>query len=70
MIDIYGPKLPKVECILKVPVKEFPNVNFVGRIIGPGGSTLKGIQEVTRTRIAILGKGSQRDKNKVTFYHH
>lgn len=64
MIDIHAPKFPKVECILKVPVNEFPKVNFVGRIIGPGGSTLKGIQDVTNTRIAILGKGSQRDKKK------
>ena len=57
--------MPKVESVLKVPVDIYPQVNFVGRIIGPGGSTLKGIQEVTQTRISILGKGSQRDKKKV-----
>jgi len=64
-IDTYSQKMPKVESVLKVPVDIYPQVNFVGRIIGPGGSTLKGIQEVTQTRISILGKGSQRDKKKV-----
>jgi len=63
-IDTYSQKMPKVESVLKVPVDIYPQVNFVGRIIGPGGSTLKGIQEVTQTRISILGKGSQRDKKK------
>ena len=57
--------MPKVECMIKVPAEEFPSVNFVGRLIGPGGATLKGIQELTNTRIAVLGKGSQRDKKKV-----
>ena len=64
-IDTYSQKMPKVESVLKVPVDIYPQVNFVGRIIGPGGSTLKGIQEVTQTRISVLGKGSQRDKKKV-----
>jgi len=63
-IDTYSQKMPKVESVLKVPVDIYPQVNFVGRIIGPGGSTLKGIQEVTQTRISVLGKGSQRDKKK------
>jgi len=63
-VDVFSHKMPKVECYIKVPANEFPAVNFVGRLIGPGGSTLKGIQEVTRTRIAVLGKGSQRDKKK------
>nr|XP_018670868.1 KH domain-containing, RNA-binding, signal transduction-associated protein 1 [Ciona intestinalis] len=64
MFNIYDDKYPKVECNIRIPVNEFPRVNFIGRLIGPGGSTLKGIQEVTNTRIAILGKGSLRDKKK------
>lgn len=63
-VDCYSQKMPKVECYIKVPSEEFPSINFVGRLIGPGGATLKGIQEITRTRIAVLGKGSQRDKRK------
>lgn len=63
-VDCFAQKMPKIECYIKVPANEYPAVNFVGRLIGPGGSTLKGIQEITRTRIAVLGKGSQRDKKK------
>ncbi|XP_070556891.1 KH domain-containing, RNA-binding, signal transduction-associated protein 2-like [Ptychodera flava] len=55
--------LKLVEKIL-IPVKEFPKFNFVGKIIGPRGNTLKRLQEDTGTRIMILGKGSMRDKNK------
>ena len=50
---------------IKVPVDRYPSFNFVGRLLGPGGSTLKGIQSTTSTQIAILGKGSMRDKKKV-----
>lgn len=63
-INAFTDKRPKVECHLKIPVDEFPGVNFVGKILGPGGSTLKQVQEQTNTGIAILGKGSQRDEKK------
>lgn len=63
-INAFTDKRPKVECHLKIPVEEFPGVNFVGKILGPGGSTLKQVQEQTNTGIAILGKGSQRDEKK------
>lgn len=63
-IDPFSQKGSKLESFIKVPSDQFPSVNFVGRLIGPGGATLKGIQDVTRTRIAVLGKGSQRDKKK------
>uniref|UniRef100_H2ZNG5 Branchpoint-bridging protein n=1 Tax=Ciona savignyi TaxID=51511 RepID=H2ZNG5_CIOSA len=64
LFNIYDDKYPRVDCNIRIPVKEFPRINFVGRLIGPGGSTLKGIQEATNTKIAILGKGSLRDKSK------
>jgi KH domain len=41
--------------------------NFVGKILGPKGNSLKRIQEETRTRIAVLGKGSMKDKEKVGY---
>lgn len=63
---MFDPKFPKIMCNIKIPVDQYPGVNFIGRLIGPGGSTLKGIQEVTHTRIAILGKGSIRDKKMVS----
>lgn len=39
-------------------------VNFVGRLIGPGGSTMKGLQELTNTKMAVLGKGSIRENER------
>jgi len=63
-INAFTDKRPRVECHLRVPVEEFPGVNFVGKILGAGGSTLKQVQDQTNTGIAILGKGSQRDEKK------
>ena len=65
MYDVMSNSSKRIEVCIKIPAEEHPNVNFVGRLIGPGGATLKAIQEMTSTRIAILGKGSQRDKKKV-----
>ncbi len=47
--------------VLNVP----PQFNFVGKILGPQGSTIKRLQEDTGAKISVLGKGSMRDKNKV-----
>ncbi|XP_037076800.1 KH domain-containing, RNA-binding, signal transduction-associated protein 3-like, partial [Pollicipes pollicipes] len=38
--------------------------NFVGKLLGPKGNSLKRLQEETLTRMAILGRGSMRDKVK------
>jgi hypothetical protein len=37
----------------------------VGKLLGPKGSSLKALQEETGTKMAILGRGSMRDKQKV-----
>lgn len=39
--------------------------NFVGKLLGPRGNSLKRLQEETLTKMSILGKGSMRDKAKV-----
>ena len=38
--------------------------NFVGKLLGPKGNSLKRMQEETLTKMAVLGKGSMRDKAK------
>ena len=40
-------------------------VNFVGKLLGPGGNSLKRLQQETQTKMAIQGRGSMRDKSKV-----
>ncbi|XP_018015457.1 protein held out wings [Hyalella azteca] len=47
-----------------VPVKEHPDFNFVGRILGPRGMTAKQLEQETCCKIMVRGKGSMRDKFK------
>ncbi|XP_035685819.1 protein quaking-like isoform X5 [Branchiostoma floridae] len=49
---------------LYVPVKEHPDFNFVGRILGPRGMTAKQLEAETGCKIMVRGKGSMRDKKK------
>ncbi|XP_063840016.1 LOW QUALITY PROTEIN: KH domain-containing, RNA-binding, signal transduction-associated protein 3-like [Scylla paramamosain] len=38
--------------------------NFVGKLLGPKGNSMKRLQEETLTKMAVLGRGSMRDKQK------
>ena len=39
--------------------------NFVGKLLGPKGNSMKRLQEHTMTKMAVLGRGSMRDRQKV-----
>lgn len=43
----------------------FFQFNFVGKLLGPQGNSLKRLQHETGTKMSILGRGSMRDKAKV-----
>lgn len=60
------PKGPQVTLQEKmfVPVKDHPDFNFVGRILGPRGMTAKQLEQETGCKIMVRGKGSMRDKKK------
>ncbi|XP_047120381.1 KH domain-containing, RNA-binding, signal transduction-associated protein 3-like [Schistocerca piceifrons] len=62
--DIIKEKPIKVTVRVLVPVKEHPKFNFVGKLLGPKGNSLKRLQEDTMTKMAVLGRGSMRDKAK------
>ncbi|XP_033120274.1 KH domain-containing, RNA-binding, signal transduction-associated protein 2-like isoform X2 [Anneissia japonica] len=64
LIEVNSPKPIKLEVRVRIPIKEHPKFNFVGKLLGPRGNSLKRMQEETKTRISILGKGSMRDKQK------
>lgn len=49
---------------LYLPLKEYPNYNFVGLIIGPNGNTVKKMEKETGANILLLGKGSVLKKRK------
>ncbi|CAI5445469.1 unnamed protein product [Caenorhabditis angaria] len=43
-----------------IPVDEYPSYNFIGRIIGPRGTTAKQLEKATGCRIMIRGKYSNK----------
>jgi len=44
------------------PVKDHPKFNFVGRIIGPRGLTLRQVEQDTGCKLLVRGRGSMKDK--------
>ena len=44
-----------------IPVDKYPDVNFLGLIIGPRGRTQKELESRTGARILVRGRGSQKD---------
>ncbi|KAM8736313.1 KH domain-containing, RNA-binding, signal transduction-associated protein 1-like isoform 2-T3 [Acanthopagrus schlegelii] len=63
-LDLFATKNLKLKERVLIPTKQYPRVNFVGKLLGPQGSTIKRLQEETGAKISVLGKGSMRDKNK------
>ncbi|KAL8154416.1 hypothetical protein V2J09_012176 [Rumex salicifolius] len=49
---------------LDIPVEVYPNFNFVGRLLGPRGNSLKRVEVSTGCRVYIRGKGSIKDPDK------
>ncbi|OJD36328.1 branchpoint-bridging protein [Diplodia corticola] len=44
-----------------VPVNDYPEINFIGLLIGPRGNTLKKMEGESGAKIAIRGKGSVKE---------
>ncbi|VDP30220.1 unnamed protein product [Soboliphyme baturini] len=61
-VDIEKP-IKLVKKIL-IPVARHPNFNFVGKLMGPGGSTLKSMQEKLAVKLNVWGRGSTKDSSK------
>ncbi|CAK9148919.1 unnamed protein product [Ilex paraguariensis] len=47
-----------------IPVDQYPNFNFVGRLLGPRGNSLKRVEANTECRVLIRGQGSIKDPVK------
>ncbi|CAL5378008.1 unnamed protein product [Camellia sinensis] len=60
------PTTPIVKRVIRldVPVDKFPNYNFVGRLLGPRGNSLKRVEAMTECRVYIRGQGSVKDSIK------
>lgn len=64
-VDVYREKQIRVVVKVIVPVKEYPKFNFVGKLLGPKGNSMRRLQEETLCKMAILGRGSMKDKKRV-----
>lgn len=63
----YRPPLIKVKEKVLIPQEDFPDINFVGLLIGPRGNTLKSMERDSAAKIIIRGKGSVKEgKSKGT----
>lgn len=64
LMSLPKPQGPVVKLTEKVyaKVKEYPKFNFVGRIIGPRGLTLRQVEQETGCKLLVRGRGSMKDK--------
>ena len=46
---------------LYIPADDYPDINFIGLLIGPRGNTLKKMESETGAKISIRGKGSAKE---------
>ncbi|KAG4300839.1 hypothetical protein PCK1_002916 [Pneumocystis canis] len=51
----------KTQDKIYVPVNDYPEINFIGLLIGPRGNTLKKMEAESGAKIAIRGKGSVKE---------
>ncbi|RKP25970.1 putative splicing factor [Syncephalis pseudoplumigaleata] len=58
-VDYHRPR--KAVEKLYIPVRDYPDINFIGLIIGPRGNTLKKMEADSRAKISIRGKGSVKE---------
>jgi len=57
----YQPPSQKKTRKIYIPIKDHPEYNFIGLIIGPRGNTQKRMEKETNTKIAIRGRGSLKE---------
>lgn len=61
----YGAKCAKRRLKVAIPSDQYPDYNFVGRLLGPRGATLKSLSSEHNCKIMIRGKGSiRKDKEE------
>ncbi|XP_073845364.1 quaking related 58E-1 [Musca autumnalis] len=62
--NVYSEKPIRVAQKVWFPIKEYPKFNFVGKIMGPKGNTLRQLQDETYCKMTVLGRNSMRDHAK------
>merc|ERR1712198_297805 len=62
--EVHNDRKTKLVTKVLIPVREYPKVNFVGKLMGPGGTAIKQLQAETGCKMSIMGKGSMKDRKK------
>ncbi|KAI8433061.1 hypothetical protein MSG28_013919 [Choristoneura fumiferana] len=59
-------KLKHIKCLRRAETvaRVLLQFNFVGKLLGPKGNSLKRLQEDTLCKMAVLGRGSMKDRQK------
>jgi len=63
-LEVDIPKPIKVTKKVLIPSFRHPKFNFVGKVLGPKGTTLQNIAKQYKCHVYILGRGSTRDRAK------
>jgi len=63
-IDVFNQRPFRLTVKVLVPTQENPKFNFVGKLLGPKGKSLKRLQDKTQTRMAVFGKGSMKSRQQ------
>lgn len=59
-------KPTKMQDKVYIPTREFPDINFIGLLIGPRGNTLKKLESESGAKVSIRGKGSVKEGKQST----
>jgi len=59
--DVYQQRTIKLSQKVHVPIKD-KKFNYVGKLLGPKGNSLRRLQEETQCKIVILGRFSMKDR--------
>eukprot|EP00041_Stephanoeca_diplocostata_P007658 m.110198 g.110198 ORF g.110198 m.110198 type:complete len:584 (-) comp16977_c0_seq1:102-1853(-) len=57
----YRPPEKKIMDKIMIPQDDHPHIGFMGLLIGPRGNTLKKIQQETRCKVMIRGRGTEKE---------
>jgi splicing factor 1 len=61
---------PKTEEKIYIPVNDYPEINFIGLLLGPRGNSLKQMEVESGAKIFIRGKGSVKEGKRASANHN
>lgn len=70
MVERVAPNMVRIFEKLFLPQKQYPTIKYPGRIIGPGGSTVKEVNNLTGCKLLVRGKGSFKVPHQVCIALH